>query len=66
MHFSLCEDPGTPEFIYQYGFWGSIDGVLENTSTCGMNLPTLTGTEDPTMLVGKYCPKYQALSEQVP
>jgi len=65
MHFSLAGDPGLPEFIYQYGFWGSIIGVLEDPTMCGPALPTLTGTEMiPTVV--HHCPKYRALSEQVP
>ncbi len=65
MHFSLASDPGIPENIYQYGFWGSIDGVLTDTTTCGKNLPTLTGTENPTTVLG-HCAKYQALADHVP
>jgi hypothetical protein len=65
MHFSLADDPGQPENIYQYGFWGSIIGVLEDTSTCEPNLPTLTGTESIPSVV-HHCPKYRALSEYVP
>jgi hypothetical protein len=65
MHFSLAGDLGLPENIYQYGFWGSIASTLIDTTQCGQNLPTLTGTEDPKTLTG-HCPKYQALAEQVP
>ncbi len=65
MHFDLAGDPGLPENIYQYGFWGSIIGVMEDPATCGQNLPTLTGTETVASVV-HHCPKYQALSEQVP
>ena len=45
MHFNLAGDPGLPESIYQYGYWGSIIGVLEDPATCEPNLPMLTGTE---------------------
>jgi hypothetical protein len=65
MHFSLAGTPGLPETIYQYGFWGSILGVLEDPSKCGSNLPTLTGTEAIPSVV-HHCPKYRALSEYVP
>jgi hypothetical protein len=65
MHFSLAGDPGMPENIYQYGFWGSIIGVLEDPKSCGPNLPTLTGTESIPSVV-HHCPKYRALMEQVP
>jgi hypothetical protein len=65
MHFSLAGDPGQPENIYQYGFWGSIIGVLEDPATCEANLPTLTGTEAIDTVV-HHCPKYRALAEQVP
>ncbi len=65
MHFSLAGDPGLPENIYQYGFWGSIIGVLEDPSMCGPNLPTLTGNETIASVV-HHCPKYRALAEQVP
>jgi hypothetical protein len=65
MHFSLAGDPGQPENIYQYGYWGSIIGVLEDTATCEPNLPMLTGTEMiPTVV--HHCPKYRALAEAVP
>jgi hypothetical protein len=65
MHFDLAGTPGQPENIYQYGFWGSIIGVLEDPSTCSPDLPTLTGTEDVSTVV-HHCPKYRALAEQVP
>ena len=65
MHFNLTGDPGLPENIYQYGFWGSIIGVMENTATCGASLPTLLGTE-PIASVVHNCPKYKALMESVP
>lgn len=65
MHFELAGDPGLPENIYQYGYWGSIIGVLENPATCEPNLPTLTGTETIASVV-HHCPKYRALAEQVP
>lgn len=65
MHFSLADNGQPPEVIYQYGFWGSIVSVLEDTNACRQNLPTLTGTE---MLsdVRHHCPKYAALAAQVP
>lgn len=65
MHFDLAGDPGLPENIYQYGYWGSIIGVMENPATCEPNLPTLTGTEAIPSVV-HHCPKYRALAEQVP
>ena len=65
MHFSLAGTPGTPENIFQYGYWGSIGGVLVDTNTCGDNLPTLSGSEAISS-VTQYCPKYRALREQVP
>ncbi|MGH7434213.1 MAG: hypothetical protein ACRENE_00895, partial [Polyangiaceae bacterium] len=65
MHFSLAGNPGTPENIYQYGFWGSIVGVMEDPATCEPNLPTLTGTETIASVV-HHCPKYRALAEYVP
>ena len=65
MHFSLAGTLGLPENIYQYGFWGSIASVQIDPATCGKNLPTLAGTEDPKTESG-HCPKYQALAEQVP
>jgi len=65
MHFSLAGTPGVPEFVFQYGFWGSIGSVLEDPTQCGRNLPTLTGTEAvPTVI--HHCPKYRALAEAVP
>ena len=65
MHFDLAGDPGLPENIYQYGYWGSILGVMEDTATCEPNLPTLTGTEAIASVV-HHCPKYRALAEAVP
>lgn len=65
MNFSLAGIPGLPENIYQYGYWGSIQGVNTDTSTCGNGLPTLTGSESISS-VSQYCPKYRALREQVP
>ncbi|HVY46037.1 MAG TPA: hypothetical protein VHB21_09165 [Minicystis sp.] len=65
MHFSLAGDPGLPESIYQYGYWGSILGVMEDPAQCGQGLPTLTGTEMIADVV-HHCPKYQALQEKVP
>jgi len=65
MHFSLAGILGMPENIYQYGFWGSIASVQIDPATCGKNLPTLTGNEDPKTEAA-HCPKYQALAEQVP
>lgn len=65
MHFSLAGTLGLPENIYQYGFWGSIASVQIDPTTCGKNLPTLTGTEDPAT-EASHCPKYAALAEQVP
>ncbi len=65
MHFSLAGDPGLPETIYQYGFWGSILGVMEDATTCEANLPTLVGTEAIASVV-HHCPKYRALAGTVP
>jgi hypothetical protein len=65
MHFSLAGTPGIPETIFQYGFWGSIGGVLEDPSICEVNLPTLVGNE-PIASVVHHCPKYRALAEHVP
>jgi hypothetical protein len=65
MHFSLAGTPGQPESVYQYGYWGSIIGVLEDTSVCEPNLPTLVGTEAIASVV-HHCPKYRALAESVP
>jgi hypothetical protein len=65
MHFDLAGDPGLPENIYQYGFWGSLPGLEENLSTCGHDLPTLTGTESIASVM-QYCPKYRALVDRVP
>jgi hypothetical protein len=65
MHFSLAGDPGMPENIYQYGYWGSIIGVLEDPKACSPNLPMLAGTEAIPSVV-HHCPKYRALMEQVP
>ncbi|HLK35934.1 MAG TPA: hypothetical protein VKU41_04220 [Polyangiaceae bacterium] len=65
MHFSLAGDPGQPESVYQYGYWGSIIGVLEDPLVCGASLPTLAGTEMISSAV-HHCPKYKALAEHVP
>jgi hypothetical protein len=65
MHFSLAGTPGLPETIYQYGYWGSIAGVLEDLSGCEPNLPTLVGNEAISSVV-HHCPKYRALAEHVP
>jgi len=65
MHFTLASTPGVPESNFQYGFWGSLPGIAEDLSTCGKNLPTLTGTEM-VATVTQYCPKYEALAEHVP
>jgi hypothetical protein len=65
MHYSLAGDPGQPESVYQYGYWGSIIGVLEDTATCEPNLPTLMGNESIPSVV-HHCPKYRALAEAVP
>ena len=64
-HFDLAGTPGLPENIYQYGFWGSVTGVSQDLSTCGKNLPTLTGTETIASEM-QYCPKYSALAAHVP
>ena len=64
MHFSLSGVPGLPENIYQYGFWGSIIGVMEDTSACAQGLPTLGGGESVATVV-HHCPKYRALEEEI-
>ena len=65
MHFSLAGTPGQPENIYQYGYWGSVQGVLEDLPTCESGLPMLAGNEAIASVV-HHCPKYRALSEHVP
>ena len=65
MHFSLAGSPGIPEPFFQYGFWGSLEGVRLDLATCGTDLPTLTGAEA-IASVATSCPKYRALAEQVP
>jgi hypothetical protein len=65
MHFSLAGIPGLPENIYQYGYWGSIIGVLEDPAKCSPGLPTLMGNEMIADVV-HHCPKYRALREQAP
>ena len=62
LHFSLAGNPGTPESVYQYGYWGSIIGVLEDPAACAPALPTLLGTESIGSVV-HHCPKYRALAE---
>jgi hypothetical protein len=64
MHFSLAGTPGVPEFVFQYGYWGSIAGVREDPVTCGSALPTLSGAESIASVV-HHCPKYRALLDQV-
>jgi hypothetical protein len=64
-HYWLASIPGLPEHVYQYGFWGSIDSVLDDPSTCGRQLVELSGRESIPDLLHRYCPKYQALQEQV-
>jgi hypothetical protein len=65
MHFDLAGTPGVPEFVFQYGFWGSIISVLEDPVACSAGYPTLTGTEDVASVV-HHCPKYGFLRTQVP
>jgi hypothetical protein len=65
MHFALAGDPGLPENIYQYGYWSSIIGVLEDPTKCGKNLVMLTGSEMIADVV-HHCPKYESLQEKVP
>ena len=65
MHFDLAGTPGLPQNTWQYGFWGSIDGVMVDTSTCGQGLSMLTDTTTMSA-AAQWCPKYQALAEQVP
>jgi len=62
-HFTLAETPGIPDFVYQYGYWGSIISIDEDTHACAPDLPTLTGTEAIASVV-HHCPKYRALVEQ--
>ena len=59
MHFVLAETPGTPDFNFQFGFWGALEGVMSDLATCGKNVPTFTGSEQ-YQTAQKYCPKYQA------
>lgn len=63
-HYGLTAVPGIPEEYFQYGFWGSIDSVLDDPTTCGQNLPQLDGNEDIADVRDRYCPKYEALREQ--
>ncbi len=65
MHFDLAGTPGVPEFVFQYGFWGSIISVLEDPDACSASYPTLMGTEDIASVV-HHCPKYGFLRKQVP
>ncbi len=65
MHFDLAGTPGVPEFVFQYGFWGSIISVLEDPKACSAGYTMLTGTEDIASVVHR-CPKYGFLQEQVP
>ncbi len=65
MHFVLASQPGIPESFFQYGFWGAAGSVLLDPSTCGNNLPTLTGSET-IASVSSGCPKYAALAAHVP
>ena len=65
MHFVLAGSPGVEEQIFQYGFWGSLQGIREDTTTCVQNIPILTGSEALADVV-HFCPKYRALAEQVP
>lgn len=65
MHFSLAGSPGIPESFFQYGYWGSLEGIGLDLATCGDNLPTLSGGEAIATVAGN-CPKYRALAEQVP
>jgi hypothetical protein len=53
-----------PEVFYEYGFWGSLETIWLDLSTCGQNLPTLTGNEAISSVISN-CPKYQAILEQV-
>ncbi len=65
MQFNLAGSPGIPESYFQYGYWGSLEGIRADLGKCGANLPTLTGNE-PVASVVAFCPKYRALAEQVP
>jgi hypothetical protein len=65
-HYSLTNIPGLPEDSYRYGFWGSIDSALDDPTSCGQNLTQLSGSESIGNLLDRFCPKYQALQEQVP
>lgn len=62
-HFTLAETPNIPDFVYQYGYWGSIISIDEDPAACGPDLPTLAGTESVASVV-HHCPKYRALAEQ--
>lgn len=65
MHFTLAGSPDIPESFFQYGFWGSMQSVMEDPTTCTKDLPTLTGSESLDSVV-HHCPKYAALLEQLP
>lgn len=62
-HFELAGTPGVPEFIFQYGYWGSIISLQEDPAVCEPDLPTLTGSEEIQSVI-HHCPKYRALAEQ--
>lgn len=59
-HFDLAGTPGVPDFIFQYGYWGSMISTLEPTS-CGDAISKLTGSEALADVV-HHCPKYKVLS----
>jgi len=65
-HYAMAGAPGLPEFVYEWGYWSVLDGVFEDTAACVQSLPTLDGTESLSSLIGQACPKYKALTEQLP
>jgi hypothetical protein len=64
LHFALAGSQ-TPEYTFQWGYWWGLTSVFQDPATCAHDAPTLTGTEAISS-VTQYCPKYQALLEQVP
>jgi ABC-type microcin C transport system permease subunit YejB len=66
MHFTLAGTPGLPREQASSTASGARSRASRKTSsTCGKNLPTLSGTET-VASVTQYCPKYQALADEVP
>jgi hypothetical protein len=64
--FVLESSNGAPSAFWQWGMWGAVNSILQNPATCGQNMIQFTGTENPySTTVLQYCPKYQALIEQM-